>query len=379
MSTFPTNEKQSLPDNIAPPILRASPHYDFYYKGESVTLTCNTPSEYLKAHFSFYKNSECIPTDNTTIYNIQGMDYSDIGKYYCDFWSGKSSSPRSNEILLLFSDTLPAPVISLSPSLPVYRMGESVTIICSLPKSWQKKKIEFYKEGNLQPVKREEENTYVISTSNKEVAGRYFCTYTTEISETLITSLPSNYITVNISVSAAQTTKATAEATTMDETSKTEEMEESSLIQSTTSTNVAKTTRDKTVWQTSVFDVKNKTTEAVKSFSQVFLYIFAGCLICISIAVIIIGVVHIYISQKGKREDPMVELSVHSIHNLEKVEQSSLHITELQEMETHHYYSEIELPVVKPTHPNATFYSRAKAIDSLPFVYQTDMSTHASK
>ncbi|XP_069820281.1 platelet glycoprotein VI-like isoform X2 [Dendropsophus ebraccatus] len=317
----------SSSEDVPPPILRQSPDYPVYYEGETVTLTCETQGKYRRFHFSFYKNSKYIENDNTNMYKIYGMEYSDIGIYACDYWTGHHSSPRSNEVSLFFSDKLPSPAIHLEPSRSVYSMGESVTLVCSHPKNRGVRRIAFYKKGNIQPLKEGEENTYVISTSEKEIAGGYSCNYCLDVHGKLIPSPASGYITVNVSVLTSQATVTTIIQETLapDKTSKTSSTETFSPTQN------------------------NKVTRSARK------------------------------KEGSVVELPAAESDLHSGHNLKNPVKPSLYPTEFQEMETEHYYSEITLPIVKGTPPIVTLYSTAKAIDPLPSVYQTNLTTPARK
>ncbi|XP_069820279.1 platelet glycoprotein VI-like isoform X1 [Dendropsophus ebraccatus] len=353
----------SSSEDVPPPILRQSPDYPVYYEGETVTLTCETQGKYRRFHFSFYKNSKYIENDNTNMYKIYGMEYSDIGIYACDYWTGHHSSPRSNEVSLFFSDKLPSPAIHLEPSRSVYSMGESVTLVCSHPKNRGVRRIAFYKKGNIQPLKEGEENTYVISTSEKEIAGGYSCNYCLDVHGKLIPSPASGYITVNVSVLTSQATVTTIIQETLapDKTSKTSSTETFSPTQN------------------------NKVTRSAShSKAQSLTYIFGGGLILIIVFVLVHIFFRIYVTRNGKKEGSVVELpaaesDLHSGHNLKNPVKPSLYPTEFQEMETEHYYSEITLPIVKGTPPIVTLYSTAKAIDPLPSVYQTNLTTPARK
>ncbi|XP_056384082.1 uncharacterized protein LOC130277429 isoform X3 [Hyla sarda] len=354
-------------EGIPAPTLKATPEYPFYFKGETVTLTCNT-QEYRHAHFSFYKNSQYIPSENKYTYKINAMDDSDVGIYACDFWARSRSSPRSNEVSLFYFDKLPSPVIYLDPSRSVYSMGESVTIVCSPPMSKEVKRITFNKEGNVQPLKEANGNTYVISTSTREDAGRYSCTYSVEIQERWVTSFTSDYIIVNVSVSTARTTATTKipETSAPDMTSKKRTIELSTPTQRNKVTNSAISIAQAvttTIPLTSLPDMTDKTRE-IEMFST---------------------------TQSNKvtnstrqREGTMVELPVSepdlkSSPNLKTIVQTSLCPTSFQDMEAEHFYSEIELPNVKAASPIISMYAKAKAIDPLPSVYQTDLTSHARK
>ncbi|XP_044144082.1 uncharacterized protein LOC122933256 isoform X2 [Bufo gargarizans] len=252
------------------------------------------------------------------------------------------------------SDRSQAPDISLNPSLSEYSMGDSITIVCSPPKTLVVKKIQFYKEGHLQPLNEAEDNTFVV-TCNKEVAGRYFCTYTLEIQERLITSLYSQHIIVNVSASIAQTTAAAIipETSTLDK---------SSMIRGT---------------ETFTSTQSSKVINSTSSF-KLLIYMFAGGLIFIATCVLIQALVRVYISRNG--ESPMVELpvpesNVCSVHSLKTTVPPFFGPSALQEIEMQHFYSEIEMPIVKA--PIVTCYAKAKAIDPVPPIYQTDLTTHA--
>ncbi|KAM3936746.1 uncharacterized protein RB166_000142 [Leptodactylus fuscus] len=419
---------------IPSPTLMRSPVQGFYYKGESVTLTCETPRKYRHSHFTFYKNSEYIETDNTYVYKIYGMELSDVGTYTCDFWSVRQSSPRSNEVTLFFSDRLSPPVISISPSLSMYNMGESVTIVCSPPGSLILKKIKFYKDGNVQPIKEAENNTFVISTSNKDVAGRYSCTYTANIQETLRTSSYSEYIIVNVSAVQTTTSRVFPESPALGNTSKTSNIETFTPTKS------------------------NDITDSAK-FLKILIYSFHGGLIFTF--VLTIGLLRLCIRLNGEREDIVTEPSMTfvplspllpapgarswrfrnrkqaevkrsshtcamercfssllpafhfagasssslvkeatrsrrrghehwagdigaesqpdliSAQNLKTIVQPSLCVTALEEIQTQHFYSEIEMFPVNVHPPVVSVYASATAIDPLPPVYQSDLTTLA--
>ncbi|XP_056384080.1 uncharacterized protein LOC130277429 isoform X2 [Hyla sarda] len=390
-------------EGIPAPTLKATPEYPFYFKGETVTLTCNT-QEYRHAHFSFYKNSQYIPSENKYTYKINAMDDSDVGIYACDFWARSRSSPRSNEVSLFYFDKLPSPVIYLDPSRSVYSMGESVTIVCSPPMSKEVKRITFNKEGNVQPLKEANGNTYVISTSTREDAGRYSCTYSVEIQERWVTSFTSDYIIVNVSVSTARTTATTKipETSAPDMTSKKRTIELSTPTQRNKVTNSAISIAQAvttTIPLTSLPDMTDKTREIEMfsttqsnkvtnstSYSKVpyLIHIYGGGLFLIVTFVLIKVFFLIYFTRKRQREGTMVELPVSepdlkSSPNLKTIVQTSLCPTSFQDMEAEHFYSEIELPNVKAASPIISMYAKAKAIDPLPSVYQTDLTSHARK
>ncbi|XP_073509583.1 uncharacterized protein [Phyllobates terribilis] len=379
-------------DSISPPILSASPNHLSYYEGETVTLTCAIQEGYRPSQFTFYKNSEYIPTDSTHIYKVHGMRLSDVGSYSCDFWTGRHSSPRSNEVLLLFYDKLPRPVIILEPSHTVYKIGESITITCSPPRILKEKMIRFYKEGYVQPLNEAKDNIYVITISNKGNGGRYSCTYSTEIQDRRMTSLPSEYIIVNVSVSTGQTTAATIvhETPTLDMRSKTsistgrttaatkvQEMPTLDL-RSKTSIFTRQTTAATMVPETSTLEMTSKKLSLLRTI----LYFFYGGLILMIVCIIILVVCRFYIPQNGKREGtvvapPVSESNLSPEHNMKTIEQPLLYHTALQEMETEHFYSEIDLSILNTTTPFVSMYAKAKAIDPLPPVYQTDLTAHA--
>ncbi|XP_066460021.1 platelet glycoprotein VI-like [Eleutherodactylus coqui] len=382
----------SSSDIVPPPKLSASPDYAVYYKGEQVTLTCNTHEKYRKAYVTFYKNSKYIPTDTKKTYSIHGMEDSDVGKYVCDFWTGSHSSPRSNEVLLQTSDKLLPPVISLNPSLSVYPRGELVTLVCSPPKRIEVKRIRFYKEENVQLSEETDKNTYVISASSEEVAGRYSCTYFIEMQQKWRSSPSSEYIVVN--VSAAETTAATIipRSTALDLTSKTRPTETFSPTQSNEVTNsTTESIAGTMVSQLPEVDVGNKTqTNKTRSLKS-FLNILVGGLILIISSVLIQGLVHICIQLNGKRRGTMTEApmrlseevlqvpesDLHSVHNLKTTVETSFYPSPLKEMEAEHFYSEIELPIENARPPIVSVYTTAKAIDPLHPVYQTDLATQA--
>ncbi|CAN2390315.1 hypothetical protein PRIEUP_LOCUS351 [Pristimantis euphronides] len=388
----------SSSDTISPPILNVLPDYPFYYKGETVTLTCNTDSQYRRAYFSFFKNSQYIQTNNVYIHTINSFDYSDVGNYVCEFWAVTQSSTRSNEVTLFFSDPLPPPVIS---SLSVLTMGEPVTLICSPPKGMEGKRIQFYKEGNVPILSETDKNTYVI-TSNKEVPGRYSCTYSLEMKNKWRTSQSSEYILVNIA--GKQTMKKgfiryskvifalSLSAYTIipkspapEMTSKTRPTETFSPTQSNKVTHSTKgTTAGTIVSELPAFDLKNKTPLNTINSWNIFIFMVAGGLILITTFVCIQHLVQIYIQRNGKLQIILFlfvflkvpESDLHSVYTLRTVAEPFLCPPPLQEKETEHFYSEIELPIVKTPPPIVYFYSKANAIDPLHPVYQTNLATN---
>ncbi|XP_075173057.1 platelet glycoprotein VI-like [Anomaloglossus baeobatrachus] len=240
---------------LPPPIISLDPSLSVYNMGDSITILCSPPKPLKVKMIQFYKEGYIPPLkeaeDNTYVIPISNKGNG--GRYSCTYSTEIQeklmTSLSSEHVIVNVSDKLPPPIISLDPSLSVYNMGDSITILCSPPKLLKVKMIQFYKEGYIPPLKEAEDNTYVITISNKENGGRYSCAYSTEIQERLMTSLSSEHVIVNVSAFIERTT----EATTVHETSTLD-------MRSKTSISTGQTTTATMLQQTSVRDNEVKRT-----------------------------------------------------------------------------------------------------------------------
>ncbi|KAM4707009.1 Fc receptor-like protein 5 [Discoglossus pictus] len=164
-----------------------SPTYRVYITGENVTLICSIPIGTAVEGVQYYKEGKDMhkqEMSKTSITHTASMSTLVApANYSCGYWvknvKREIQSQPSSYVTVNVIDPPPAPLFTLSPQHSVYISGENVTGTCHPPDRSAVNMIKFYKESHEIPqvALHGKEDTYIISTSAQEAAGKYSCVY----------------------------------------------------------------------------------------------------------------------------------------------------------------------------------------------------------
>ncbi|XP_075068286.1 immunoglobulin superfamily member 1-like [Mixophyes fleayi] len=187
-------------DVPADPSISLSPLHPVYIRGESVTVICSLPHEFVAGGIIFYKAGKKIHTKTVMDRSISVIATSTVtDQYSCQYWEtihGRNiTSDSSNKVKINIVEIPPAPSISLKPEFPVYIKGEAITVLCSPPNN--AKEIRYFKDGHVMTTDGII-STYTIPKSTQETTGKYSCLYWLMYSGRKIKSQRSLNVTVNV-------------------------------------------------------------------------------------------------------------------------------------------------------------------------------------
>ncbi|XP_078390406.1 uncharacterized protein LOC144672436 [Cetorhinus maximus] len=188
------------------------PDYPVYVTGESVTITCAAPKGISVGRLRISKGD--IPVTSRQIAgNRQSLTWSyryvtreNEGYYTCLYETQKLgrwlSSTADGTVHISVTDPPPPPTISLSPSYPVYLVGEDVSIACVAPIGGNFGRLQWslmWSTGDnatKEIEKAEESVSHSFRTVSGGSDGKYTCLYEREVSGRWIPSIPSEVVAV---------------------------------------------------------------------------------------------------------------------------------------------------------------------------------------
>ncbi|KAM3936748.1 Fc receptor-like protein 5 [Leptodactylus fuscus] len=178
------NTTEPLPS----PSITLEPSQPVYIIGEAVSIICSVPhnTEGQLKSIKFYRSGQNIHTkescETRCIYTLSNPTKQFNGEYSCEYWmskDGRELSAHSHGVQAQFTDIPQMPSINLTPQRPVYLMGETVSMSCSLPEQSTTISIQYFKDK--QEIYKLNEpkttSTYTISHLSLENTGSYSCQY----------------------------------------------------------------------------------------------------------------------------------------------------------------------------------------------------------
>ncbi|XP_072884316.1 uncharacterized protein [Hemitrygon akajei] len=191
-----------------PPQMSLFPEYPVYVPGESLTITCTADRADSADHFQLTKDG--VPLMNSTgiqrefMYHIQHVNKSRAGNYTCVISTHVSGrwieTPASHPISIHVTDLPPQADISLTPDLPVYVTGESITITCTAARPETLGHFQLMKNSItlFNSTGNQGDLTYRIQHVSKSTRGNYTCVRMSQISGRWIHSPPSFPVSVPV-------------------------------------------------------------------------------------------------------------------------------------------------------------------------------------
>ncbi|KAM6032692.1 uncharacterized protein LJ206_002219 isoform 2-T2 [Theristicus caerulescens] len=193
------------------PTLATDPAYHFYYEGESLALTCLAPTKTKIGGFRFFNQTGeqidlrapySLPTASLQLTATKAS----AGVYTCMYFvmdSGQEIPSNRSLPLSIKVEAAPLPpTLSLDPQQEIYRSGNDVKLLCSIPSSEDYvREVHYYADLGLAvsiPVSNVKNYSYDLSITGVEVAGSYSCAYFVVWSGRLVRSERSRWINVNV-------------------------------------------------------------------------------------------------------------------------------------------------------------------------------------
>ncbi|XP_068262878.1 alpha-1B-glycoprotein-like [Nyctibius grandis] len=200
----------SSADPLPVPTLSTDPSYNFYYEGEHVAIKCSALTKRKIGGFRFFNQigeqvglqaPYSLPTARLQLTATQAS----AGKYTCMYFVEDSGqevpSNRSLPLSLKVQAAPMAPTLSLDPQQQVYRPGNYVNLICSVPSSASVREIQYYADFGLEisvPVSNVRNYSYNLSITGEEDSGSYSCAYFVIKSERPVLSERSRGVNVDV-------------------------------------------------------------------------------------------------------------------------------------------------------------------------------------
>ncbi|XP_035169988.1 uncharacterized protein LOC118159527 [Oxyura jamaicensis] len=179
----------SSADPLPVPVLSTDPSYDVYYEGERVAFICVAPTKNVDG-FRFFNQSGdqvyALASYSHTIawFQLTAAKASAM-EYTCMYWvkdaGRKIPSNRSLPLSIKVQGAPVAPLLSLDPQQPVYRYGNNVKLLCTVPfSSYYIREFQYYGDFGLAisiPVVKLQNYSYNLKITGTEVSGSYSCAY----------------------------------------------------------------------------------------------------------------------------------------------------------------------------------------------------------
>ncbi|XP_054850929.1 uncharacterized protein LOC129340264 isoform X2 [Eublepharis macularius] len=169
--------------------LSVNPSYRQYYEGDNIDLICTAKINKPVKGYRFFNESKAV---------IHEMDLDGFGngwlpvkvqkekagKYSCGYWTGEIDkevrSPQSNIITLQVTEAPKKPSLTLNHTLPQYKWGDSVNLVCSAPNETKDIK-EFQYYGDRQTIQAISvdlvTDTYNLNIIEPKDTGNFMCAY----------------------------------------------------------------------------------------------------------------------------------------------------------------------------------------------------------
>ncbi|XP_069820289.1 carcinoembryonic antigen-related cell adhesion molecule 5-like [Dendropsophus ebraccatus] len=165
------------------PSITLIPKQPVYLKGETIDVTCSLPEGSKAISIQYFKEDQEIHKPKTSktmsTFELRNLSLESTGHYTCQYWrsySGRNiSSYRSSPHSITVEEIPQSPSIDLSPMMPVYTSGESISIKCLPPTGTELVHIRYFKDGT--ELHKSLENVYSIPTLSQEMKGSYSCGY----------------------------------------------------------------------------------------------------------------------------------------------------------------------------------------------------------
>ncbi|XP_074787017.1 alpha-1B-glycoprotein-like isoform X2 [Athene noctua] len=201
----------SSADPLPAPTLSVAPRYHFYYEGEQVTLSCLAATKRTVSGFRFF-NQSGQQIYSRPSYSLRMASFkltataASAGEYTCVYFVEDSGqeipSDRSVPLSVKVQAAPTAPTLSLDPQQQVYRPGNYVKLLCSIPApSGDVKEVQYYADVGFAvsiPVSNVKIYSYNLSLTGEELSGSYSCAYTVMKSERHVCSEKSRVVNVNV-------------------------------------------------------------------------------------------------------------------------------------------------------------------------------------
>ncbi|XP_044282782.1 uncharacterized protein LOC123021774 isoform X2 [Varanus komodoensis] len=175
------------------PKLITEPKYPEYFEGERVKFTCTAPGKQMVVGYRFFKQDVQEVCKVLADYSQKGRwsfeaSINSTGNYSCSYWMGKAGaeavSARSNPCSLRVTDAPAAPSLSLSPQQSDYRLGESVSLVCSAPPEKRVQEFKYSNELMTTSALVSGSSKYMLNMSILEAkhVGHFRCAYVVQLS-----------------------------------------------------------------------------------------------------------------------------------------------------------------------------------------------------
>ncbi|XP_032861819.1 uncharacterized protein LOC116964898 isoform X2 [Tyto alba] len=198
-------------DPLPAPTLSTDPSYHFYYEGERFAIMCLAATMRKIGGFRFFNESgEQIylraPYSFPSAWLYITATKASAGDYTCMYFVEDSGqeipSNRSVPVSVKVHAAPMAPALSLDPQQQVYRPGNYVKLLCSIPTFPDYvREVQYYADFGFAvsiPVSNVRNYSYELSFTGEEPSGSYSCAYFVIKSERPIRSERSRWINVNV-------------------------------------------------------------------------------------------------------------------------------------------------------------------------------------
>ncbi|XP_063178065.1 uncharacterized protein LOC134509456 [Chroicocephalus ridibundus] len=200
------------PEPLPTPTLSPDAGYDLYYEGERVTVVCSAPTARNIAGFRLF-NQTGQQIDLRRPFRLPVARFhlaatkTSAGAYTCLYFVEESGreipSDRSLPFTVKVRAAPAAPTLSLIPQEPLYRYGNDVQLLCSIPSSpAYVKEIQYYADFGFAvsiPVLPNVRNsTYHLRLTAETPSGSYSCAYFVVRSNRPVRSRRSPWIDVTV-------------------------------------------------------------------------------------------------------------------------------------------------------------------------------------
>ncbi|XP_075268401.1 uncharacterized protein LOC142359955 isoform X2 [Opisthocomus hoazin] len=180
----------SSADPLPAPTISTDPSYDVYYEGERFAVVCNAPKERKIGGFQFFNQSgqkinQRAPHAFPTAWLQLTAAEASAGEYTCMYFveelGQEVPSKRSLPLSVKVQAAPVAPSLSLDPQQQVYRSGNCVKLLCSIPPSpHYVREIQYYADFGFAvsiPVWNVKNYSYDLGITGEELSGSYSCAY----------------------------------------------------------------------------------------------------------------------------------------------------------------------------------------------------------
>ncbi|XP_066461077.1 Fc receptor-like protein 5 [Eleutherodactylus coqui] len=154
-----------------------------YTSGESISIRCLPPNPSEVVHIQYFKDGKKFEISLEKLYVISSLSTGKKGNYSCGYMCNRYGrqilSKTSQSVSITVVDIPRAPSIILTPKLPFYIAGETISFKCSLPEESTAAIIQYFKNNQeiLKSKTPKTKFTYDVSNVSVKNTGSYTCQY----------------------------------------------------------------------------------------------------------------------------------------------------------------------------------------------------------